>query len=210
MRKALEEKIGSWSDFYLGRGIRPLRANGSFFGESASWLLGKMRDKKKWFAEKSWKEAMEEALASAVAELRQLLGDDISQWQWGRLHRQTFNHTLARSRALSRLFSRGPVAVGGDANTVWQASYAPYHGYELRAWTASYRQIIDVGNFDNSLSVIPSGQSGHPGSRHYGDMIPLWARVEHHPMLWERASVERETRGRLVLGPPASDGASGA
>jgi penicillin amidase len=210
VRKALEEKIGSWSDFYVGRGIHPLRANGSFFAESASWLLGKMRDKKKWFAEKSWKEAMEEALASAVAELRQLLGDDISQWQWGRLHRQTFNHPMGRSRALSRLFNRGPVAVGGDANTVWQASYAPYHGYELRAWTASYRQIIDVGRFDNSLSVIPSGQSGHPGSRHYADMIPLWARVDYHPMLWERTSVEREARGRLVLGPAASDGASGA
>jgi len=34
--------------------------------------------------------------------------------------------------------------------------------------------------------------------------------VEHHPMLWERSSVEREARGRLVLAPAASDGASGA
>lgn len=210
VRRALEEKLGSWSDFYTGRGIHPLRPNGSFFGESYSWLLAKMRDKKKWFAGKSWKEAMEESLASAVVELRGLLGDDVSRWQWGRLHRQTFRHPLGQARALSRLFNRGPVPVGGDGNTVWQAAYAPYHSYELKAWTASYRQIIDVGNFDRSLAVIPSGQSGHPGSRHYGDLISLWARVEYHPMLWERASVEGETRGRLVLEPAGSDGADGA
>ena len=210
VRKALEEKIGSWSDFYLGRGIHPLKSTGTFFAEASSWLLTKMKGKKKWFAGKSWKEAMEEALASAVGELRQLMGDDVSQWQWGRLHRQTFRHVMGQTRALSRLFNRGPVPVGGDSNTVWQASYVPYHGYELKAWTASYRQIIDLGDFDKSLAVIPSGQSGHPGSRHYGDMIRMWQQVEYHPMLWERSSVEREVRGRLVLQPRGSDGTDGA
>jgi penicillin amidase len=210
VRKALEEKIGSWSDFYLGRGIHPLKSTGTFFAEASSWLLTKMKGKKKWFAGKSWKEAMEEALASAVGELRRQLGDDVSRWQWGRLHRQTFHHPLGQVRALSRLFNRGPVAVGGDSNTVWQASYVPYRGYDLTGSTACYRQIIDLGDLDRSVAVIPSGQSGHPGSRHYGDMIGMWQRVEYHPMLWERTSVEEQTRGRLVLEPTGSDGAEGA
>lgn len=210
VRKTLEEKIGSWSDFYMGRSIHPLRPGGDFFISCYSWLMSKMKDRKKWFAGKSWTEAMEEALASATAELRELMGDDVSQWQWGRLHRQTFRHVMGQTRALSRLFNRGPVPVGGDSNTVWQASYAPYHGYDLRGSTASYRQIIDLGDFDNSLAVIPSGQSGHPGSRHYGDMIRMWQQVEYHPMLWERPSVEREVRGRLVLQPRGSDGREGA
>ena len=212
VRKALEEKLGSWSDFYMGRGVHPMRANGSFFVVSYSWLMAKMRGKKKWFVGKSWKEAMEEALASAVGELRRTLGDDVSSWQWGRLHRQGFRHPLGSAlggRALSPLFNRGPVAVGGDCNTVWQASYAPYRGYDLTGSTACYRQIIDLGNLDNSLSVIPSGQSGHPGSRHYGDMIGLWQRVEYHPMPWERSAVEQHARGRLVLSPYGSDGAEG-
>jgi penicillin amidase len=213
VRKALEEKLGSWADYYMGRGMHPLRPNGSFFQTSPSWLIGKMRERKKWFAGKSWKEAMEEALASAAAELRKLMGDDVSQWQWGRVHRQAFRHPLgsaAAGRVLSRLFNRGSVAVGGDPNTVWQTAYAPYYDYELRGPTACYRQIIDMGNFDNSLAVIPSGQSGHPGSRHYGDLIGLWQRVEYHPMPWERASVEQQARGRLSLAPAGSDGADGA
>ncbi len=105
VRKALEEKIGSWSDFYMGRGIHPLRPGGEFFVSCYSWLMSKIKDRKKWFAGKSWTEAMEEALASATAELRGLMGEDVSQWQWGRLHRQTFRHVMRSAsggRALSR------------------------------------------------------------------------------------------------------------
>ncbi|MEX0800093.1 MAG: penicillin acylase family protein [Dehalococcoidia bacterium] len=206
VRKALQEKLGSWSDFYTGRGIHALRANGGFYAQAASWLVAKMRDRKDWFAGKTWEQAMQEALESAVAELRGLLGDDVSHWQWGRLHKQAFRHAMGDVRALSRLVNRGPVPVGGDSNTVWQASYLPYHGYELRAWTACYRQIIDLGDFDNSVSVIPGGESGHQGSRHYGDMIGMWSRVEYHPMLWERESVEEHARGRLVLEPAGGNG----
>jgi penicillin amidase len=207
---AIEEKVGSWSDFYLGRGIHPLRPNGGIFVDSSSWLRDKMRDRPDWFEGRTWRDALAEALESAVAELRQLLGDDVSSWQWGRLHRQAFSHPLGRVRALSRLFNRGPVPVGGDTNTVWQASYFPYHGYGLNGATACYRQVIDVGEFDNSFSTIPSGQSGHPGSRHYGDLIRSWASGGHHPMLWERESIEREARGRLELVPAGGDRADGA
>ena len=210
VRLAIEEKVGSWSDFYLGRGIHPLRPNGGIFVDASSWLRDKMRDRPDWFRDRTWRDAVAEALAAAVAELRELLGDDVSAWQWGRLHRQAFNHPLGQVRALSRLFNRGPVPVGGDTNTVWQASYFPYHGYGLNGATACYRQVIDVGEFDNSFSTIPSGQSGHPGSRHYGDLIRNWAEGGHHPMLWQRESVEREASGRLELVPAGGDGSDGA
>ena len=199
VRRALEEKLGSWSDFFLGRGIHPLKPNGMFFYASSSWLMKKMRERPDWFAGQGWREAMEESLASAVAELRKLLGDEVSRWQWGRLHTQRFQHPLGQIRGLARIFNRGPVPVGGDANTVWQAAYAPYRGYELSSWTVSWRQIIDLGDLNRSLAVIPTGQSGHPGSRHYSDMIELWRRVEYHPMPWDREEVEKYARGRLVL-----------
>ncbi|MBI1884851.1 MAG: penicillin acylase family protein [Chloroflexi bacterium] len=205
-RKALEEKLGSWADFYMGRGIHPLRPNGHFFYEAASWLLEKIRERPDWFEGKTWDAAEEEALASAVAELRGLLGDDMSRWQWGRLHTQAFNHALGDIRGLNRVLSRGPVPVGGDTNTVWQTAFTPYYGYAVNNWTASWRQIIDLSDFNQSLAVIPGGQSGHPGSRHYADMIEMWRTVEYHPMPWDRAEVERQAEGLLVL-EPDGDGA---
>ena len=89
--------------------------------------------------------------------------------------------------------------MGGDANTVWQAAYAPYHGYEVNSFTASWRQIIDLADFNRSRATLPTGQSGHPGSRHYSDMISRWRRGEYHPMLWDREQVEAQARGRLEL-----------
>jgi penicillin amidase len=199
VRRTLEEKLGSWSGFFMGKGIHMLRPHTLFFMASHSWLMEKMRERPDWFEGKSWSQAMEEALASAVGELRARLADEVSRWQWGRLHRQWFPHILGFRRGIDRIFNRGPVPMGGDANTVWQAAYAPYHGYEVNSFTASWRQIIDLADFNRSRATLPSGESGHPGSRHYADMISMWRRGEYHPMLWDREQVEAETRGKLEL-----------
>jgi penicillin amidase len=201
VRRTLEEKLGSWSDFFMGKGIHLLRPHTLFFIASHSWLMAKMRERPDWFDGRSWTGAMEEALASAVGELRSLLGDEVSRWQWGRLHRQRFSHIMGSQRGLDRIFNRGPVPMGGDMNTVWQTSYAPYDGYEVNSFNVSWRQIIDLADFNNSRATLPSGQSGHPGSRHYADMTAMWRRGEYHPMLWDREQVEASARGRLELVP---------
>lgn len=144
---------------------------------------------------------MEECLASTTDELRRLLGDEVSRWRWGRLHKQTFRHPLGDLPGLGLLFNRGPVPMGGDGNTLWQAAYSPYHGYDVNSFNASWRQIIDLGDFNRSLGMLPSGQSGHPGSRHYHDMIAAWSRLQYHPMPWDRSEVEKHTRGRLQIEP---------
>jgi penicillin G amidase len=199
VRRALEEKLGSWSDFFMGKGIHMLRPHTLFFLASHSWLMEKMRERPDWFNGKTWSLAMEEALASAIGELRARLGDEVSRWQWGKLHTQQFSHILGSQRGLDRIFNRGPVPSGGDMNTVWQASYAPYHGYDVNSFNVSWRQIIDLADFNNSLAVLPSGQSGHPGSRHYADMTALWRNGDYHPMHWDREQVEAHARGRLEL-----------
>jgi len=51
------------------------------------------------------------------------------------------------------------------------------------------------------VAILPGGQSGHPASRHYSDMIDAWRRVEYHPMLFDREAIERQAEGRLTLMP---------
>ena len=48
------------------------------------------------------------------------------------------------------------------------------------------------------------GQSGQPGSPHYGDLLPLWAAGKYFPLLYARAAVEKHTKQRLVLEPKAT------
>ncbi|MCI0398632.1 MAG: penicillin acylase family protein [Chloroflexi bacterium] len=45
------------------------------------------------------------------------------------------------------------------------------------------------------------GQSGHPFSPHYDDMIELWLNGQYHPMLFSREAVEAAARDHLVLRP---------
>jgi penicillin amidase len=201
VRRTIEEKLGDWTAYFMGRGIHPIRRNGMFFNAAHGWLLGKMRDRPDWFEGRTWHEVMGDCLESACAELRDRLGPEVSGWQWGKLHKQEFKHPLGEVRGLDRVFNRGPVAVGGDSNTVWQASFAPHSGYDVNSFTASWRQVIDLSDFNNSAGTLPAGESGHVGSRHYGDRIGPWSRGEYHPMPWDRSEVERHAAGRLTLSP---------
>ena len=52
-----------------------------------------------------------------------------------------------------------------------------------------------------SMGAIVPGQSGMLGSPHYGDQVPLWLEVSHHPLYFTRAKVEAEAKGRLEIRP---------
>jgi penicillin G amidase len=143
------------------------------------------------------------ALTSAIADLETRLGSDMNEWRWGRLHRVHFRHTIANAiPALDELLSAGPFEVGGGDDTVNRGVLHPAEGFADGA-IASYRQIIDLSDFDASESVITTGISGNPASEHYADQAPMWAAGEYHPMPFSRAAVEQASKGRLVLAPKA-------
>jgi penicillin amidase len=66
---------------------------------------------------------------------------------------------------------------------------------------ASYREILDPSDWDQSVAVNAPGQSGQPGSPHYSDLMPLWDAGRYFPLLYSRKAVEAETTDRLVLEP---------
>ena len=63
------------------------------------------------------------------------------------------------------------------------------------------RQIIDGGNWDASTGIHFPGQSGHPGSRHYRDMIGDWTRNTQQPLAWSAEAVAAAAHSTLVLTP---------
>lgn len=76
---------------------------------------------------------------------------------------------------------------------------APYDftkPYDLRSH-ASLRTIVDFADIESSRSVLPTGQSGQAGSRHWGDQTQLWLRGELKPMPLSRGRIGAEYR--LVL-----------
>ena len=66
---------------------------------------------------------------------------------------------------------------------------------------ASFRMVVDVGNWDASRVVNTPGQSGDPRSPHYRDLAATWADGKYFPLTYSRDAVQRVTRQRMVLTP---------
>ena len=131
--------------------------------------------------------ALETALAGALAQLEKMPADER---QWGSLHTITFRHPLGKKE-----WELGPVARPGDANTVNATSGAAYK----QNAGASYRQVIDVSNWDRSVMTNVPGESGDPASKHYRDLVDDWAHGVYHPMAYSRKYVEASTEEKFVL-----------
>jgi penicillin amidase len=131
------------------------------------------------------------ALDSATATLKSRLGPDETAQPWGALHVVELKHAIAPA------FDLPPLARGGDANTVMATGGANFR----QTAGASYREIIDLGDFDNSVAINVPGQSAQPESPHYADLFPLWGAGQYFPLVYSRRRVEAETRHVLILDP---------
>jgi penicillin amidase len=175
---------------------------GNLIGGLTPHLLRRWReDDTSWFpAGMTWQDVARRALEDAVADLRRIAGGP-RKWRWGKLHSLPIDHVLGRRKPLNLLFNAGSVEVGGDTDTVLQTAFVPAEPYRTRAWAPSWRQIFDVGNWDACTGIHFPGQSGHPGSRHYRDMVGDWTRNTQQPLAWSPEAVAAATVSTLVLTP---------
>src|SRR4030042_353684 len=205
-RNTFAHKVGGALDRYMGQGVHYMAPVSGYAHQASSHLARLLRQAPAdWFPRRNGRRGNREdvglrSLRDALDELRTRLGHDMSSWRWGRVHTISFPHMLGKG-PLARLLSRGPYPMGGDHNTVAQAAYDPMAPYAAGLSVPSYRQIVDLGNLSNSVSAHTTGQSGQPGSRHFADMIPLWRRVEYHPMLFERDAILAQSEGVLTREP---------
>lgn len=149
--------------------------------------------------ERARDELLRQSFVQAVARTRKLIGDDPQNWRWGQLHTATLQHPLSSMGPnYAKAFNLGPVARSGDShtpnNTRYNESFQQVHG-------ASYRHVLDLADWDRGLATSTPGQSGQPGSPHYGDLLPLWADARYFPLSYSRGKVEEVTTHRLNLRP---------
>lgn len=140
------------------------------------------------------------AFAEALQLLRQRLGSDIRRWQWGRLHQLKLKHALSVQKPLGLLFDLPACPSGGDLETVRVAGPPP-GTLDAGNVAPSYRLIADLSDWDQTLSIIPAGQSGQRGSPHYADQLHDWRRGAYHPLPFTRPAIARRARHTLRLIP---------
>jgi len=138
--------------------------------------------------DKDLKGILNRTLAAAVADLERL---PIADRNWGALHQAHIRHMF------SPLFNLPSVPRGGDSHTLL-ATAGP--GFDQTSG-ASYAHVMDVSNWDNSVAINGPGQSGQPGSPHYGDLLTRWAEGSYFRLAFGRQTVEANTEDRLMLLP---------
>jgi penicillin amidase len=141
-----------------------------------------------------------------VDSLSHEFGPDVTQWHWGDRHQVILAHPLSKVAILEKLLdlNRGPFPVGGSFHTVSPYSYsnaAPF----LSDHGSSHRHIFDLSNWDHSLTVIPTGNSGIPASPHYCDQTPLYIAGKYHPDPFSREAVEQNAVYRMKFVGKKSD-----
>jgi penicillin amidase len=132
----------------------------------------------------------------AVAALQKQTGQATEfGWNWGRLHALDMAHPLGRAGLLHRLLSIGPYEQGGTIDTVRAMGVG--HGPAMRF-------VADLSNFDQSLMVIPTGESGQYASPYYRDQFAEWFAGRGIPVPYTIAAEVGARAHRLTILPAGS------
>lgn len=150
--------------------------------------------------EKARNDIIISALTQSVEQAKTLLGDDLDSWRWGSLHKAYFENSVVpiAPEYVKEQLTVGPLEMGGSRFTPRAARYNS--DFEV-TMGASFRMVLDVGNWDASRFINTPGQSGDPFSAHYRDLTPLWAAGEYVPLVYSREAVESNASQVMNLTP---------
>lgn len=202
------DKLGPLSPHVKGISFSDIFAASAFTGKASLTLARLLEQEESWWYRdamsgqaRSRQAVLDLALQRTAVTLRALIGKEPRKWAWGKVHQIEFAHLFGRGRFLRAMFNRGQYPIGGDEQTVWMTAGNLELPFGLVRTSATYRQVLDVGDWDRCTAVLSTGQSGQPTSPHYADMIDLWREGEQHPMLWTRPAVDAEAAATLWLRP---------
>jgi penicillin G amidase len=127
-------------------------------------------------------------------------GKDQSKWNWGRIHKIKIQHPMGSVKILDRIFglNSDEFGIGGSNHTVSPYSYSA--GFKVNHG-ASERHIFNTADWDNSYSVIPTGESGIPGSEFYLSQTKSYLEGKFYKDHFSEDAVKTGAKYLLILKP---------
>ncbi len=142
---------------------------------------------------KSYDELLLAAADRGVADLtEQTKSPRIEDWPGKRFTSLEMYHPLGQEGLLRAFLSIAPQPQSGTLYSVRAANRR--HG-------PSMRFIADLGNWDNSILVMASGESGQPGSTHYSDQFSDWYRGQPIIEPFSESAESKIRKHKLTLKP---------
>jgi penicillin amidase len=129
------------------------------------------------------------AFEQAVGQLEERLGPDMDQWQYGQpKNKHTYmEHALSKAvkNDIRDSLDLGPLPRGGNAYTPGST------GSNLRQSSgASFRIIVNTGDWDATVATNGPGQSGNPDSPFYDNLFEPWAKDSYFPVYYSKEKID--------------------
>ena len=132
---------------------------------------------------------LSDAFSKGVDDLEKNLGPNMDSWQYGQEKNKHTYITHALSKAVNDTIraklDHGPLPRGGNAYTPGST------GSNLKQSSgASFRIIVNTGDWDAAVGSNSPGQSGDPDSPFYDNLFEPWANDEYFPVYYSRAKID--------------------
>ena len=133
--------------------------------------------------------------------LQNQLGENIEGWTWDRVISVEHKHAVGEIPILRNFFNVGPfVPSGGDQVINNQIYNIDSTGYYKVLAGPSTRRVVDFSDIENSLAILPTGQSGRVFSKYYKDQAKKYLNGEFVKMKINQIEIEK-SNNLLVLKP---------
>lgn len=150
-----------------------------------------------WWDNKSTENTIEtkemiltQAFQDAIISLEKQLGSSIEDWKWGAVQTLEHNHVLGNVAALRNYFNVGPFPIKGAKEVIDNRGfdYNETGFYKVNAGPST-RRIIDFSDVENSISILPTGQSGNPFSPFYKNQAAMYNKGDFRKMKMNKDTI---------------------
>ena len=135
-----------------------------------------------------------------VSNLKKRLGPDTQGWLYGqtKFKHSFMEHALGAigTDIVSSELNLGPLPRGGNAYTPGSTG-----GNDRQSSGASFRMIVNTGDWDAAIGTNAPGQSGNPKSPFYDNLFKDWAKDQYFPVYYSKEKIKSVTYKRTLLIP---------
>ncbi len=128
-------------------------------------------------------EILLKSFKETVVILQNQLGKTFENWEWRKVHTLEHKHALGAIESLKPYFNVGPFSVNGAREVINNRGF-DYNDsglYKVKSGPST-RRIIDFSDIENSISILPTGQSGNPFSKYYNNQAEMFNKGEFRKM----------------------------
>jgi len=129
-------------------------------------------------------------------------GHLINKWTWNKVHTVEHEHLIGKKESpLKKYFNVGPFPIKGTNEVLNNQifSFTDKGVYKVTAGPST-RRIIDFNDVENSIAILPTGQSGNVFSKHYKDQAQKFVNGEFVKMMLNKEEIQK-SEDKLIIRP---------